>query len=159
MTELSSSRSFLPISLSIGCLIGCLTLLAPPLRANPLPYAGDHEVEVYAGAGEVYPGEVHVGDGVFIDTLGSYMDVSEKLVSLAGDRETTIFFAIEGIVEIYERRNELAKAPAHLDKILRKYPDNQTIRNIVRFKLRDVYNDTGQSDMALRELEAIIAEN
>ena len=151
MLELSS-RPLLSIKWFSGLLIGCLTLMAPSLRANPTTYASDSDIEVYSA-------EINAGDEVFIDTLGSYMDVSAKLVSLAGDRETTIFFAIEGIVEIYERRNELAKAPAHLEKILKKYPDNQTIRNIVRFKLRDVYNDTGQSDLALRELEAIIEEN
>ena len=85
------------------------------------------------------------------------MDSSEKLVSLSGDRETTIFFVIEGIVDIYERRDELAKVPPYLEKALEKYPDNKTIRNIVRFKLRDVYKDMGQSDLALRELEAMIA--
>ena len=94
-----------------------------------------------------------------IDRLGGYMDVSERFIRLAGRPEAAIFFAIEGIVEIYDQRNELALAPPHLQKILDKYPDNKTIRNIVRFRLRDVYNDTGRSDLALRELEAIIAEN
>ena len=135
------------IKLSSRCflLIGCLTWLAPPLYANSSLHA-DHD-------------DVYIGEEVFIDTLGSYMDVSEKIISLAGRREAAIFFAIEGIVEIYEQRNELAKAPPHLQKILKKYPDNKTIRNIVRFKLRDVYNDTGRSDLALQELEAVIAEN
>ena len=128
-------------------LIGGLALLTPSLQANPsLP-----------GADEVYVEEEIFIDA--IDTLGGYMDVSERFIRLAGRPEAAIFFAIEGIVEIYEQRNELALAPPHLQKILNKYPDNKTIRNIVRFRLRDVYNDTGRSDLALRELEAIIAEN
>ena len=135
------------IKLSSRCflLIGCLTLPAPSLHANSSLHT-DHN-------------EAYIGEEVFIDTLDSYMDVSEKIIDLAGRREAAIFFAIEGIVEIYEQRNELAKAPPHLQKILKKYPDNKTIRNIVRFKLRDVYNDTGRSDLALQELEAVIAEN
>ena len=135
------------IKLSSRCflLIGCLTLSAPSLHANSSLHT-DHN-------------EAYIGEEVFIDTLDSYMDVSEKIIDLAGRREAAIFFAIEGIVEIYEQRNELAKAPPHLQKILKKYPDNKTIRNIVRFKLRDVYNDTGRSDLALQELEAVIAEN
>lgn len=99
------------------------------------------------------------GEMEFVEILDGYMDVSEKFISMAGKQEAAVFFAIEGIVEIYEDRNELAKAPEHLQKILKKYPDNKTIRNIVRFKLRDVYNDTGKSDLALKELETIIAEN
>ena len=137
MTKLSS-RCFL--------LIGCLILLAPSLQAGN-PSLND----------DIY--QAGVEEKFFIDSLDGYMDVSEKFISLAGRREAVIFFAIEGIVEIYERRNELAKAPPHLQKILKKYPDNKTIRNVVRFKLRDVYNDTGQADLALQELEAIIAEN
>ena len=99
------------------------------------------------------------GEMEFVEILDGYMDVSEKFINMAGQQEAAVFFAIEGIVEIYEDRNELAKAPQHLQKILKKYPDNKTIRNIVRFKLRDVYNDTGKSDLALKELETIIAEN
>ena len=128
-------------------LIGGLALLTPSLQANPSLPGGD---------------EVYVEEEIFIDaidTLGGYMDVSERFIRLAGRPEAAIFFAIEGIVEIYEQRNELALAPPHLQNILNKYPDNKTIRNIVRFRLRDVYNDTGRSDLALRELEAIIAEN
>lgn len=99
------------------------------------------------------------GEMEFVEILDGYMDVSEKFINMAGQQEAAVFFAIEGIVEIYEDRNELAKAPQHLQKILKKYPDNKTIRNIVRFKLRHVYNDTGKSDLALKELETIIAEN
>lgn len=131
-------------------LIGGLALLAPSSQANPSLPGGD----------EVYVEEEIFIDAIdTIDTLGGYMDVSERFIRLAGRPEAAIFFAIEGIVEIYEQRNELALAPPHLQSILDKYPDNKTIRNIVRFRLRDVYNDTGRSDLALRELEAIIAEN
>ena len=60
------------------------------------------------------------GEIEFIEILNGYMDVSEKFIGMAGQQEAAIFFAIEGIVEIYEERNELAKAPQHLQKILKK---------------------------------------
>ena len=46
-----------------------------------------------------------------------------------------------------------------MKNILEQYPENQTVRNIIRFKLRDVYVETGQADLALAELEAVIEEN
>ena len=70
-----------------------------------------------------------------------------------------VYFAIEGIVEIYEERDEMKGAIPHLEAILDEYPDNLTVRTITRFKLRDIYNEAGERDRALEQLEAIIAEN
>lgn len=95
----------------------------------------------------------------FIEVLNGYMDVSEKFIGMASEQESAVFFAIEGIVEIYEEQGKPDKAAKHLQSILKKYPDNKTIRNIVRFKLRDVYKEKGETDLALQQLEAIIAEN
>ena len=95
----------------------------------------------------------------FLRNIKDYLAVSEKYVTLANSRETAIFFAVEGIVEIHEARGERANAVPFLQKILEKYPDNQTVRNIIHFKLRDVYKETGRSDLALGELEAVIEEN
>ena len=65
----------------------------------------------------------------------------------------------EGIVEIHEERGEKAKAIPILKTILDKYPDDQAVRNIIRFKLRDLYRETGQADLALAELDVLIEEN
>ncbi|MEM7352531.1 MAG: hypothetical protein AAF657_17155, partial [Acidobacteriota bacterium] len=73
--------------------------------------------------------------------------------------ETAIFLAIEGIIEVYEERREKAKAIPHLERIVEQNGDNQTVRNIVRFKLRDLYRETGRSDKAIEQLELVIAEN
>ena len=98
-------------------------------------------------------------EATFLRNIQDYLAVSEKYVTLANSRETAIFFAVEGIVEIHEARGERANAVPFLQKILEKYPDNQTVRNIIHFKLRDVYKETGRSDLALVELEAVIEEN
>ncbi|MEL6997524.1 MAG: hypothetical protein AAFP68_04615 [Pseudomonadota bacterium] len=95
----------------------------------------------------------------FLETVDSYLEISEKFIKLADRKEAAVFFAVEGIVEIYDDRGEQANAVPALVKILDQYPDNQTVRNIVRFKLRDVYRETGMADRALAELEAVIAEN
>ena len=95
----------------------------------------------------------------FIEIMTGYLDVTERIVALASTQEASVYFAVEGIVEIYEDRGELARAIPHLRKVLEQYPDNRAVRNIVRFKLRDVYKETGQADLALQELEAVIQEN
>lgn len=95
----------------------------------------------------------------FLDSVQAYLAVSEKFVDLANRREAAVFFAVEGIAEIHEERGELAKAAPHLIRILEQHPDNQTVRNIVHFKLRDIYRETGRSDLALQQLEAVIREN
>lgn len=98
-------------------------------------------------------------EGQFIDQIQSYLEISEKFVALANRQDAAVFFAVEGIVEIYEARGEKANAAAALKEILEKYPDNRPARNIIRFKLRDVYRETGKADLALAELEAVIEEN
>lgn len=95
----------------------------------------------------------------FIEQVQGYLDISEKYLTLANRKDAAVFFAVEGIVEIHEERGEKAKAIPVLEKILEKYPDNQTVRNIIRFKLRDVYRETGKADLALAELAAVINEN
>lgn len=95
----------------------------------------------------------------FLEKIQGYLDVSEKYVALAKGKENAVFFAVEGIVEIHEERGEQAKSIPMLKKILEKYPENQTVRNIIRFKLRDVYVETGRADLGLAELEAVIDEN
>ena len=95
----------------------------------------------------------------FLDVMRGYLDVAGQYTELASRPEASIYFAIEGIVEVYERRGELDKAVEHLEKMLEDHGENQTVRNLLRFKLRDLYNETGRSAQALRELDAIVAEN
>ena len=95
----------------------------------------------------------------YIGMMGEYLKLADHLVTMAERPETAIYFAIEGIIEIHEARGETAKAITHLERILEEHGDNQTVRNLVRFKLRDLYNQTGQPSKALTELEKVIAEN
>ena len=95
----------------------------------------------------------------FLGLFQGYLDIAEQFVGLANRTDAAVFFAVEGIVEIHEERGEQAKAIPQLKKVLDIYPDNQPVRNIVHFKLRDLYRDTGQSDLALAELEVLIEEN
>ena len=115
---------------------------------------------IIAVAAFAFPAHAEVEEEAkFIQNMQRYLDVSEKFVELANGRENAVFFAVEGIVEIHEARGALAKAVPLLKNILEQYPENQTVRNIIRFKLRDVYVETGQADLALAELEAVIEEN
>jgi tetratricopeptide (TPR) repeat protein len=95
----------------------------------------------------------------FIELMGGYLDVSEQFLQFASSSEGAVYFAIEGIIEIYEERGEMRAAIPHLQQILERHADNLTVRTLTRFKLRDLYNETGQQQLALRELEAIIDEN
>lgn len=110
-----------------------------------------------AGAQEHGPQEAEAQR--FIQLMESYLQLSNQMVDSASRNETAIYLAIEGISEIYEQRGEKAKAIPHLLGILEQNPTNRTIRNVARFKLRDLYNETGRSDKALEQLELIIKEN
>ena len=95
----------------------------------------------------------------FIEQVQSYLELSEQYITLAKEKEAAVFFAVEGIVEIHEERGEQAKAVPALRKILEQFPDNQAVRNIVHLKLRDLLRETGQTDLALVQLQTLIAEN
>lgn len=95
----------------------------------------------------------------FLAMMEHYLDLSDKWVEMLSSEERAIFLAIEGITEIYEERGEKAAAIGHLRQLLERHKGNQTVRNAVHFKLRDIYRETGQSDKALAELDRIVAEN
>ncbi len=95
----------------------------------------------------------------FIEQIQDYLELSEQYVALAKQKENAVFFAIEGIVEIHQERGEQAKAVPSLRKVLEQFPDNQAVRNIIHLKLRDLLRETGQADLALVQLETLIAEN
>jgi len=95
----------------------------------------------------------------FIDLMANYLGLSNHWVETASKPETAVFLAIEGIIEVYEERREKAKAIPHIERIVEKNADNRSVRNIARFKLRDLYKETGRSDKAIEQLELVIAEN
>ena len=94
-----------------------------------------------------------------IELLQGYLELSEQYVDLTNRKDASVFFAVEGIVEIHEARGEQAKAIPILQGVLEQFPENQAVRNLVRFKLRDLYRETGQTEQALAELQRVIEEN
>ncbi len=97
--------------------------------------------------------------GPFLQQFQGYLAIAEKFTALASQEEAAVFFAIEGIVEIHEQRDSLAEAIPLLAGFLDDYPDNRAIRNVIRFKLRDLYRETGQPDEALAQMIAVVEEN
>ncbi|MCG8459280.1 MAG: tetratricopeptide repeat protein [Holophagales bacterium] len=115
-------------------------------------------VFLLAGSGLAASGEQEASSE-FIGVMSGYLELSDQLVEMAARPETSIYFAIEGIVEIHEARGERAEAITHLKRMLEQHGDNQTVRNLIRFKLRDLYNQTGQAAKALEQLEQVLKEN
>ncbi|TDJ34631.1 MAG: tetratricopeptide repeat protein [Gammaproteobacteria bacterium] len=98
-------------------------------------------------------------DQKFLDTMVKYLEITDRYVTLASEPAAAVFFAMEGIVELYEQRGETAQAIPHLERLLEQNAGNPVVENIVRFKLRDLYRDTGQGNKALAQLDRIFAEN
>lgn len=95
----------------------------------------------------------------FIALMDGYLDVAARWVDLAAEADSAGYLAIEGIVEIYESRGARDKAIAHLQRLRDGSGDNQALRNLIGFKIRDLLNETGRSDAALAELDRIVEEN
>lgn len=106
------------------------------------------------------PGAGAAGDQeAFVDLMNQYLALGNAVVDTAERPEAAIFLAIEGIFEVYEKRRDAPNAIQHFERLLREHGENQTVRNLIRFKLRDIYKETGQSDKALEQLDLIVAEN
>ena len=95
----------------------------------------------------------------FLLLMNQYLALGNAVVDTAERPEGAIFLAIEGIFEVYEQRRDAPSAIKHFERLLEEHGDNQTVRNLIRFKLRDIYKETGQSDKALEQLDLIVAEN
>lgn len=91
--------------------------------------------------------------------MNDYLNLADKVVDTAQQREKAIFLAVEGIFEVYEQRRDAPGAVRHLTRILDQHSDDRVVRNLVRFKLRDIYKETGDMDKALEQLDLIVAEN
>ena len=92
----------------------------------------------------------------FLDLMGNYLSVAEKYVKLASSEETAMYLVIEKTVELYEHSGSKVKAIPELRRILVKYEDNLTIRNMVHLKIADLYKENGQIEKALDELNEIV---
>ncbi len=95
----------------------------------------------------------------FVTLMSNYLSLADQVVSIANRQDAAIFLALEGIFEVYEQRKDAPGAVAHLNRILDTHAQDRVVRNLVRFKLRDIYKETGQTDKALEQLELIIKEN
>lgn len=115
---------------------------------------------VITAAMMVAPGASAAGEQeAFVDLMNQYLALGNAVVDTAERPEAAIFLAIEGIFEVYEQRRDAPNAIQHFERMLREHGENQTVRNLIRFKLRDIYKETGQSDKALEQLDLIVAEN
>lgn len=95
----------------------------------------------------------------FLQLMNQYLALSNAVVDTAARPEAAVYIAIEGIFEVYEQRRDAPSAVQHFERMLNEYGDNQTVRNLIRLKLRDIYKETGQTDKALQQLDLIVAEN
>ncbi|MEM7707845.1 MAG: hypothetical protein AAF358_19995 [Pseudomonadota bacterium] len=95
----------------------------------------------------------------FVTLMNDYLSLADKVVDTAERREAAVFLAIEGIFEVYEQRRDAPSAVQHLNRILDSYENDRVVRNLVRFKLRDIFKETGDAEKALEQLDLIIAEN
>lgn len=91
--------------------------------------------------------------------MDQYLEVSSRWLQVVSQRESLILLAAEGIIEIYEAQGDKAKAIPHLRRVMEQYRQDPIVRNAIRFKIRDIYKERGMYEEALRELEAVIAEN
>lgn len=95
----------------------------------------------------------------FVRLMSQYLQLADQVVQIASHREAAVFLALEGVFEVYEQRRDAPGAVRHLERMLKDYGSDPTVRNLIRFKLRDIYKETGQADKALEQLDLIIKEN
>lgn len=127
-------------TLVIAALVAVSTTFAAPT------FAEDHDAEFEAELD-------------YLEELMSYFDLSEQFVELASKPEAAVFFAVEGIVEIHEENETLPEAIAILEGALTELPGDRAARNIIRFQLRDLYAETGNTQAAIEQLQAVLTEN
>lgn len=92
----------------------------------------------------------------FINLMHDYLDLGQQWVSMAETPSASAYLAIEGIVEIYEQRGAKPQAIGHLNRLLTGGRTTPVVETLIRFKLRDLYNETRQGDKALAELDRIL---
>ncbi len=94
----------------------------------------------------------------FLSMMDRYLELSRRWVDMASRDDSAVYLALEGITEIYDGRGAKDKAIAHLERLLADTQDPGK-RNLIRFKIRDLYNETGRTERSLEVLDAIVMDN
>ncbi len=94
----------------------------------------------------------------FVDLMSRYMSLVDQVVAATSSEEASVFLAIEGIYEVYEKKKDAPGAIAHFERLLKQHGDRQAIRTMLRLKISDIYKETGEADKVLEQLDLIIAE-
>ena len=92
----------------------------------------------------------------FLDLMGNYLTVADKYVEMVSSEETAMYLVIEKTVELYEQKGSKVKAIPELRRMLVRYQDNTTVRNMVHLKIADLYKESGQTEKALDELNEMV---
>lgn len=94
----------------------------------------------------------------FVDLMSRYMSLVDQVVAATSSEEASVFLAIEGIYEVYEKRKDAPGAIAHFERLLDQHGDHRVIRTMLRLKIADIHKETGEADKVLEQLDLIITE-
>jgi len=95
----------------------------------------------------------------FVDLMNNYLEFNDRWVEMAAKTRSAVHMAVEGIVELHVEGGEPDKAVEHLERIAKKFDDNRAVTTLIRFKLRDLYKEMGQTQRAMEQLELILEEH
>lgn len=94
----------------------------------------------------------------FLEIMNSYFGIIESTHEVSSSVEMSAIMQMQKIQEVYEERNEKARAVDILRSVLDD-SQNPTIRNAAYIMLGDTLKETGRSDEAIEILRQGLSEN
>jgi len=87
-----------------------------------------------------------------------FLEFADVYSKTCGDSRKVAVMAAGSITELFEKRGERAKAADLLEKLLKDCKE-QSVRNAIRFALKENYEQTGRVNKAIDQAVLLVTEN
>jgi hypothetical protein len=90
--------------------------------------------------------------------LAEYLKFAEAWTDTCSNSTQVAVMAVGQIEEVLTKQGQKEQVPAFLEGLLAKC-NNQTVRNAIRFALKEAYMKSGKPEKALDQLQLLVREN
>ena len=94
----------------------------------------------------------------FLDTMTVYLEFMDRWRGYTAQEDMAVLLALESIKEQHEKAGTLAEGVKTLEGLLESSKE-QSVRNLLHFGLRDLYEKMNDRDNMLRHMAAVVSEN
>jgi hypothetical protein len=92
----------------------------------------------------------------FVQAMSSYLEVSQKWITLIDDRDMAMYLAVERLVEIHKEKGDKRNAVSALKDLQSRSTVSDRLKTAIQFKIVEIYKEAGDHGKALKEADVLL---